>query len=328
MVKKYDLVKELYISAIKEVMSSPENWKSFLKSACHNYRLPFDEQLLVYAQRSDATAVLEMESWNTKFGRWVKKGSKAIAVLDKNSGTPRLKYYFDISDTQEGRYRRLVRPVPVWEVKEEHYKKVQETLSHSFHVLQDTGFTDSIQEAAKNAAGDSMDDCLEDILSSRKGSLLENWSEKDIEVEIKNLLAESISYLVMLRCGIDTETYYGDDSFKGITRLSSFRIMNLFGVAVSDTSERVLIQIADTVKKLTLADKEDNRIFAGGKTSIYNESRKTNTDSERSFEDDDNTIQHTGGLLNLKITYTYSLLIHCLQIPRRNQTIQKRSFCI
>lgn len=91
----------------------------------------------------------EMESWNTKFGRWVKKGYKAIVVLDKNSGTARLKYYFDISDTQEGRYRRLVRPVLVWEVKEELYKKVQETLADFFHVLQDTGFTDSIRRLLK-----------------------------------------------------------------------------------------------------------------------------------------------------------------------------------
>ena len=116
--KKYDLITDLYAEAVKEVTSSPENWMAFLRSACRNFRLPFDEQILVYAQRPEAFAVLPMKTWNEKFGRWVKRDSKGIAVFDKDSPTMRLKYYYDVSDTAEGRYRRLLRPVPLWEVPE------------------------------------------------------------------------------------------------------------------------------------------------------------------------------------------------------------------
>lgn len=114
--KKYDMVTELYMEAAKEVSAKPENWMAFLRSACRNYRLPFDEQLLIHVQRPNAAAVLQMEDWNKKFGRWVKRDAKGIAVIDQKPNAMRLKYYFDISDTQEGKHKRLVRPVPLWEV--------------------------------------------------------------------------------------------------------------------------------------------------------------------------------------------------------------------
>ena len=134
MVKKLDLITDLYTEAIKEVSASPENWLSFLRSACRNYRLPFDEQLLIYKQRPSATAVLEMKGWNQKFGRWVKQNSKGIAVFDKRTGSLRLKYYFDISDTKEGNNSCLVRPVPLWEVGEQYQEDVKESLANAFDV--------------------------------------------------------------------------------------------------------------------------------------------------------------------------------------------------
>ncbi|MDY2997318.1 MAG: hypothetical protein SOU16_08400 [Faecalimonas sp.] len=103
MAKKYDLITELYAEGIKEVTATEEQWLHFLNSACRNFRLPFDEQLLVYLQRPEASAVLGMEDWNRKFGRWVKHDSKAIAVFDKSGSTVKLKYYFDLTDTSEGR---------------------------------------------------------------------------------------------------------------------------------------------------------------------------------------------------------------------------------
>ena len=132
--KKYDLITDLYAEAVKEVTASPENWMSFLCSACRNVRLPFDEQILIYAQRPEASAVLPMNVWNEKFGRWVKRDSKGIAVFDKDSPKLRLKYYYDVSDTQEGRFRRLLRPVPLWEVAEEYQPDVRETLANAFGV--------------------------------------------------------------------------------------------------------------------------------------------------------------------------------------------------
>lgn len=134
MAGKFQMITDLYQQAVEEVTKSPKNWVSFLHSASRNYRLPFDEQLLVYAQCPDATAVLKIEHWNRRFGRWVKKGSKGIAVLDKSAGQMALKYYFDISGTQESRNQSLVRPVPLWEVREEYREEVQETLANAFSV--------------------------------------------------------------------------------------------------------------------------------------------------------------------------------------------------
>ena len=118
MVKKFDVITKLYEEATQEVTESSEKWIAFLHSASKNYCLPFDEQLLIHVQRPDATAVLPMEKWNEKFGRWVKQDSKGIAVFDKSSDRLKLKYYFDVSDTREGKYKRLVRPVSLWSVSE------------------------------------------------------------------------------------------------------------------------------------------------------------------------------------------------------------------
>ena len=159
--KKYDLITDLYAETVKEVTASPENWMSFLRSACRNFRLPFDEQILIYAQRPEASAVLPMKTWNEKFGRWVKRDSKGIAVFDKDSPKLRLKYYYDVSDTQEGRFRRLLRPVPLWEVPEEYQPDVRETLANAFGVDDTvTGFAETILEAAKIAAEDNLADYL------------------------------------------------------------------------------------------------------------------------------------------------------------------------
>lgn len=203
MAKKLDLITDLYADAIKDVTVKPEHWTAFLRSACRNYRLPFDEQLLIHVQRPDASAVLEMESWNRKFGRWVKHNAKGIAVFDKGAGTMRLKYYFDISDTKEGRYHRLVRPVPLWEVGKTYRQEVQETIANAFGVAEENiDFSQTILEAAKNVAEDNLSDYMKDILSGRENSFLEDLDDYNVEVEVKNLLADSIAYMVMIRCGL------------------------------------------------------------------------------------------------------------------------------
>ena len=302
--KKFDLITELYAEAVKEVTAKPENWTAFLKSACRNYRLPFDEQLLIHVQRPEATAVLEMEKWNEKFGRWVKRDSKGIAVFDKNAKTMRLKYYFDISDTREGRYKRLVRPVPLWEVSESHSEAVRETLANAFDVEDDKGLAETILEAADHAAEDNVSDYMQDILSSREGSFLEELDGYNVEVEVRRLLSASTSYMLMVRCGIQPEMYLETEDFRNITDFNTPQLVNLFGVAASDISEMALSQVADTIQKLQMKEKRQNRTFAAGETARYNEAERTNTDSERSAGYESDRIQQAGRLPSAELDRT------------------------
>lgn len=295
--KKYDLITDLYAEAVKEVTASPENWLSFLRSACRNFRLPFDDQILIYAQRPQASAVLPMKVWNEKFGRWVKRDSKGIAVFDKDSPKLRLKYYYDVSDTQEGRFRRLLRPVPLWEVPEEYQPDVRETLANAFGVDETvTGFAETILEAAKIAAEDNLADYLPDLLAGRKGSYLEEVDEYNVEVEARQLLAASTAYMVMVRCGVDTDLYLDTEDFRNITDFNTPEMVNLFGVAASDVAEMALSEISDTVHKLRKAERKKNRTFAGREAGRYNESENREQITERGVTHESDHIQQTGRL--------------------------------
>ena len=327
--KKYDMITELYMEAAKEVSAKPENWMAFLNSACRNYRLPFDEQLLIHVQRPNAAAVLQMEDWNRKFGRWVKRNAKGIAVIDQKPNAMRLKYYFDISDTQEGKHKRLVRPVPLWEVNAGQKEAVRETLADAFEVkTKGAKFAETILEAAGNAAEDNLPVYLDDILTSREGSFLEGLDADRIEAETKELMKNSIAYMLLVRCGVDPDAYLSADDFRNIGNFNTLALVNLFGAATSGVSEMALREVAETVGRLSQEEKKKERTFAGMESDGYNKREQTENNAEGSPEYERDSIQQAGGLLNLKIVYTYSLLIHCLQIPRRNQTIQKRSFCI
>lgn len=275
MVKKIDRITDLYAEAVREVSASPKNWILFLRSACRNYRLPFDEQLLIYKQRPDATAVLEMEGWNQKFGRWVKRDSKGIAVFDKNADAMRLKYYFDVSDTKEGKYSRLVRPVSLWQVDEAYRENVRETLANAFGVSAGKkSLEETILETARNAAEDNLADYLQDILSNRKDSYLEGIDEYSVEVEIKTLLTNSIAYMVLVRCGIDAGLYLEPEDFKDITQLNTPELVNLFGAVSSDVSGIVLSEISDTIKKMQSVREPDGHTFAGNHADQYNKNKK------------------------------------------------------
>lgn len=293
--KKYDLITDLYAEAVKQVTASPENWMSFLRSACRNFRLPFDEQILIYVQRPEASAVLPMKVWNEKFGRWVKRDSKGIAVFDKDSPKLRLKYYYDVSDTQEGRYRRLLRPVPLWEVPEEYQPDVRETLANAFGVDETvTGFEGTILEAAKIAAEDNLVDYLPDLLSERKNSYLEEVDEYNVEVEARQLLSASVAYMVMVRCGVDTDLYLDTEDFRNITDFNTPEMVNLFGVAASDVAEMALSEISDTVNKLRKAERKKNRTFAGKEAGRYNESENREQIAERGVTHESDHIPQTG----------------------------------
>ena len=298
MAKKYDLITELYAEGIKEVTATEEHWLLFLDSACRNFRLPFDEQLLVHLQRPEASAVLGMEDWNRKFGRWVKYDSKAIAVFDKSGSTVKLKYYFDVTDTSEGRYKRLVRPVPLWEITEENREAVKETLRNTFRVSEDvTGFAEVILQAAQHAAEDNLLDYMPDILAYRQDSFLEELDEHSVEVETRNLLANSIAYMLMVRCGIDPEIYLEKEEFRNIRDFHTPELVNLFGSATSDVAEMALAEISDTIRKLQQEQKRNSRTFAQAENVSYTEEKdRETTETERSFVHEKRDIQQAGRL--------------------------------
>ena len=288
--KKYDMITELYEKAAREVSAKSENWMAFLRSACRNYRLPFDEQLLIHVQRPNA--VLRMEDWNKKFGRWVKRDAKGIAVIDQKSNAMRLKYYFDISDTQEGKYKRLVRPVLLWEVNAAQREAVRETLANAFGVKTGgTEFAETILEAAGNAAEDHVSDYLHDILTNKEDSFLEGLDAHSIEVETKKLLKNSIAYMLLERCGIDPDAYLSADDFQNIINFNTLELVNLFGAATSDVSEMALREVADTVGRLSQEEKKKSRTFAGMEADRYNKKEQTETNTEGSLEYERDSIQ-------------------------------------
>lgn len=297
MVKKFDVITKLYEEATQEVTESPEKWIAFLQSASKNYRLPFDEQLLIHVQRPEATAVLPMEKWNEKFGRWVKRDSKGIAVFDKSSDRLKLKYYFDVSDTREGKYKRLVRPVSLWSVAEEQQEPVKEALVNTFGVTDGDRkeFAMVILEASLNIAEDNIGDYLPDILLATKDSPLEEIDEFNIRLKMKQLLANSISYMLFLRCGIEPDIYLETRDFQNIRDFHTKELVNLFGVAVSDMSEMALGEVADTIRKLKIQERKQ-RTFVEQKTTDYNVDNKQEIATERGQDNGSNHIQQTGRL--------------------------------
>ena len=297
MVKKFDVITKLYEEATQEVTESPEKWLAFLQSASKNYRLPFDEQLLIHVQRPEATAVLPMEKWNEKFGRWVKRDSKGIAVFDKSSDRLKLKYYFDVSDTREGKYKRLVRPVSLWSVAEEQQEPVKEALVNTFGVTDGDRkeFAMVILEASLNIAEDNIGDYLPDILLATKDSPLEEIDEFNIRLKMKQLLANSISYMLFLRCGIEPDIYLETRDFQNIRDFHTKELVNLFGVAASDMSEMALGEVADTIRKLKIQERKQ-RTFVEQKTTDYNVDNKQEIATERGQDNGSNHIQQTGRL--------------------------------
>lgn len=293
MARKYDLISELYRRTAHAVVSDVQNWQAFLRCACRNYRLRFDEQLLIYAQRPDATAVLEIERWNDKFGRWVNRGAKGIAVFeDADRSRQRLTHYFDISDTHASRYSR---PVPIWEMKPEYTDDVIESLENTFGELENReSLADAVLSAAKNAVEDNIPDYLGDLMYAADDSFLYGLSEDMITAMYKKAVTNSVAYMMMTRLGIDTEPFFEAEDFSVITNFNTPEALNALGIASSDIAEMGLGEISRTV----LALERQNRIIADREKPEYN---KAENKSERSFENERADIHNAGRLQSSRL---------------------------
>ena len=289
MARKYDLISELYNRTCKTVASNPQNWQVFLRSACRNYKLRFDEQLLVYAQRPDATAVLEIERWNGTFGRWVNKGATGIAVFDDvGRSRQRLIHYFDISDTHESRYSR---PVPIWTMKPEYEQDVIETLESTFGELKHRdSLGTAVLSAAENATEDNLPDYSRDLLYSVTDSFLEDLDEDNILRIFRKFVANSVAFMLMERLGLDAENYFEREDFADVINFNTPATLNALGFATSDIAEMGLAEISKTVMSL----ERQNRIIAEKPNADYNIDKENN--DERSFQNERTDLHNAGRL--------------------------------
>ena len=289
MASKFQFITELYSRTLTRLTGDYESWTGFLRSACYNYKCPFDEQVLIYAQRPDATAVLELEKWNRQFGRWVNAGATGIAVMDEAHGKGRLKHYFDIADTHA---TRISRPVPIWSMEPAYTEPVIETLEATFGTLaeKDT-LPDAILSASRNAVADNMQDYLQDLLDCRGGSMLEELDALNVEVTYRRALQSSVAYMLLTRLSLPTMACLLPEDFEGIYSFDTPTTINALGIATSDIAEMGLREISRTVMQ---ARRE--QFFAKDAQIGYDVGKEQNSgEAERSVEHGSD-IQDAGGL--------------------------------
>ena len=291
MAAKYQLITELYRRTGVAVAKNPQAWQGFLSSACRNYKCRFDEQLLIYAQRPDAVAVAKLETWNRQFKRWVNKDSKGIAVFDPKGRRNTLKYYFDVSDTHEGYYGS--RPVPIWQMDERYEQAVMERLSDRFGDVESTDLASDLMETAKNAVEDNLQDYFSQLKDCTKDSFLEELDDFNIEVIYRRLAANSVAFMLISRCGLDTNEFFDRDDFADIVNFNTPATINAIGVATSDIAEMALREISQSIRNVQMAEKDQNRTFAQRTQAQYDKGRQQ---PERSEYNERNHLQQTGGL--------------------------------
>ena len=282
MAKKYELISDLYEQISIEVTRDPQTWRLFLKTACRNYKLRFDEQLLLFAQRPDAIAVLEIERWNTAFGRWVNRGAKGIAVFEDSTGkSQRLKYYFDIADTHGTEQSR---EVPVWKMSEEYQSDVVEALKNAFGTLTDSdNLRIVIKESVVNAVDDNIDDYIYGFVKSGTGSEIDYMKPEDAEEIYKRIVTNSVVYMIYERLGMDN--LLTDDDFNGIEYFSTPELLNSIGYATGDIARMGLGIVSKTIRS---TKKEKQQVIQPVINKI--------SDNERSYYNERNHLHNAGRL--------------------------------
>ena len=272
---KFQLITELYDQTVQSVTGSYQSWTGFLRAACYNYKCPFDDQILIYAQRPDATAVLEMERWNRQFGRWVNRGAKSIAVFG-DDGQNCLKLYFDVSDTHASRFAR---PLPIWTMHPAFEPEVIETLEATFgNLAENENLADAVRSACHNAVADNFTDYLQDLRECREDSLLEELDDLNLEAFYRDALEVSVAYMLMTRLGLRADDYFSPDEFAHVYEFNTPPTINALGIATSDIAEMGLREISRTVMQA-----QRDQFFANREKSGYDDrTEQHETPHERS----------------------------------------------
>nr|WP_264472682.1 DEAD/DEAH box helicase family protein [Coprococcus catus] len=286
MANKLYAMEQLTEEVAKDVAASPQEWMRFLNTASRLYKYTFPEQLLIYAQRPEATAVASMEIWNQKMYRWIKKGSKGIALIDNTSGPKtKLRYVFDVQDTYK--VRNLGKDPQIWNLPMEGEQLVADYLQEQLS-LEDTegGFAESLHQVAKESMQEWLPDALEELRLDITGTFLEELDEQNQEVEFRKLMTNSVWYVLLNRCGLDVQEYLDAEDFRHITDFNQLKVLGHLGSVVNEISRPVLMQIG----RYVLNDLEnDLKTVAKEKEVAYNEFntliRESNTDNTEDREE-------------------------------------------
>jgi len=276
MATKYQFINDMYEHTLSNLTENQSSWFAFLKSACRNYKCRFDEQVLIYAQRPDATAVLESEKWNTQFGRWVNKGAKGIAVFHEESRDSKwLRHYFDISDTHGN---STSRSVPIWSIATDHQPEIIESLENSFGDIEDKStLATALFATARNVVEDNISDYLHDLMNSVDESALDGMSEAEVEKRFRAVVTMSVEYMLFNRCELDTE-FFSQVELGYFSEFNTLQTVNALGLASSDISEMVLRDISATINNIRKREQKQNRTFANPEIIPHNEPIPTKTE--------------------------------------------------
>ena len=276
MAKKLESIVQLAAEKTHEISANSGNYMAFLTTAAHNFKYNFRDQLLIFAQKPDATACAEIEFWN-KYGRWVNRGTTGIALLVDTDRGYKLRHVFDMSDTNS----REGRTIPIWQMKPQYEGPVAEALENSYGEFADkSDFAECLLQTAKVIVEDNFGDYFTELCRVKEGSLLEELDDLNAEAWFKGLLENSVAYIMLTRCGIDPQDYFSGEDFAHIYDFNTPETLSILGGAVSDISEMPLREIASTVRNLYREEQEQNRTFAGNADRQYNGGRT----SERSVE--------------------------------------------
>ena len=293
MANKYQLINEMASETLKEITQNGESWIKFLNTASNNYKYSFNEQVLIYAQKPNATACADIETWNKRLKRWVNKGAKGIALLSIENGRSVLRHVFDISDTHSGINQEL----KLWKVKPSYENGLIETLENSFGNLEikDT-LAEAIYSSSFNLVEDNFQDYLVDLKEVVENSSLQRLNDEELESIFKELLINSISYMTMKRCGIEPMEHFKFSNFELIKQFDSKRVVSRLGAATSDIAEQELREIYSSVINFEKNNKLLNRTFDNNKKINYHNNKEKNNEGRNDY--DRANIQTNGRLSN------------------------------
>ena len=274
MASKLRLITDLYGETLTQISKNPDDWMSFLECAAMNYKYPFNDQVLIYAQRPEAVACAKIEAWNKQVGRWVNRGAKGIALLSEDNGYTNLRYVFDIADTNS----KFGKSFRLWSVSKPYELDIIESLENKYGELDDKSSLGlAIKSVSKILVEDNMQDYLEDLKFYRENSSLEPMNDEAVQLLFQNALENSIAFSMIKRCGLNPNDYFANEDFTPILAFDSYETITRLGVATSEISEMGIREIYNTIKKLRINEINKIRTFDIDKDLFYDvsESRET-----------------------------------------------------